>query len=208
VRGRGFAYAARDATTSTGTASLKLNRDPLGSQFLNDSAEALAAGPRLSSSGVRSLSMGSAVTAARLAATMVLGGCVALGWRFGPGFSAADKAVFAKPPVVVDRGDEFFLAWTQGSSPFFFRPDYRVKDGRLVFALVSTSSSGSLAGRPQEMKIEGTENILALQRGGAYWWEPEPSPGGRLLPLRIVRQFAAPPPTPPNRWHRQSQIEQ
>jgi len=29
------------ATTSTGTASLKLNRDPLGSQFLNDSAEAL-----------------------------------------------------------------------------------------------------------------------------------------------------------------------
>jgi len=35
-------YAARSATTSTGTASLKLNRDPLGSPFLNDSAEAVA----------------------------------------------------------------------------------------------------------------------------------------------------------------------
>ena len=31
---------ARKATTSTATASLKLNRDPLGSQFLNDSADA------------------------------------------------------------------------------------------------------------------------------------------------------------------------
>ena len=36
----GDPYAARNATTSTGTASLKLNRDPLGSQFLNDSADA------------------------------------------------------------------------------------------------------------------------------------------------------------------------
>jgi hypothetical protein len=32
-------YAARSATTSTGTASLKLNRDPLGSPFVNDSAD-------------------------------------------------------------------------------------------------------------------------------------------------------------------------
>jgi len=37
---------ARNAITSTGTASLKLNRDPLGSQFLNDSADALARTPR------------------------------------------------------------------------------------------------------------------------------------------------------------------
>ena len=32
-------YAAPSATTSTGTASLNLGSDPLGSQFLNDSAE-------------------------------------------------------------------------------------------------------------------------------------------------------------------------
>jgi hypothetical protein len=35
-------YAAPKAAKSTGTASLKLASDPLGSQFLNDSAEALA----------------------------------------------------------------------------------------------------------------------------------------------------------------------
>jgi hypothetical protein len=33
--------AARNATILKGTASLKLNRDPLGSQFLNDLADAV-----------------------------------------------------------------------------------------------------------------------------------------------------------------------
>ena len=36
------AHAARSATTFTGTASLKLDSDPLGSQFLNDPADAHA----------------------------------------------------------------------------------------------------------------------------------------------------------------------
>ncbi len=36
---------ACSATTSTGTASLKLDSDPLGSQFLNDSADALERSP-------------------------------------------------------------------------------------------------------------------------------------------------------------------
>jgi len=39
-----WAYAARNATKSKGTASLKLDSDPLGSQFLNDLADALTAG--------------------------------------------------------------------------------------------------------------------------------------------------------------------
>ena len=124
--------------------------------------------------------------AVTLAATLLLYGCVALGWRLGPGFSSRDEALFAKPPVVVRRGGEFFLAWTQGSHPFFFQPSYQVKDGRLVFALVSTASSGNLAGQPREMKIEGDDNIVALRRGGACWWEREPAPDGRLVPLAIV----------------------
>ena len=43
-------HATRDATTATGTASLKLNRDPLGSQFLNDSADAFVHRPPASTS--------------------------------------------------------------------------------------------------------------------------------------------------------------
>ncbi len=129
---------------------------------------------------------------AALTATLLLGGCVPLGWRFGPGFSSKATALFSAPPVVVHRGDEYFLAWTQGSHPFFFRPDCRAMDGRLVFALTATSSSGNLAGRHQETKIEGADNLRALQHGGAWWWEPAPEPDGSLVPLKIVEQY--PPP--------------
>jgi hypothetical protein len=118
----------------------------------------------------------------------LLGGCVALGWRFGPGFSSRDTALFSEPPVLVHRDQGYFLAWTQGSHPFFFQPEYRAMDGRLVFALVATSSSGSLAGRHQEMKIEGASNVLALQRGGACWWEQEPEPNGRCVELKLLEQ--------------------
>jgi hypothetical protein len=117
--------------------------------------------------------------AAVLAAALLLGGC---GLRFGPGgFSVRDRSLFSQPPVVVHRHDAYVLAWTQGSYPFFFRPDYKAMDGRLVFALRATASSGSLAGRYQEMKIEGDDNIRALRRGGAWWWEIEPEPEGRRL---------------------------
>ncbi|MFZ5469962.1 MAG: hypothetical protein ACOZIN_11045 [Myxococcota bacterium] len=126
-----------------------------------------------------------------LAAVMALGGCVALGWRFGPGFSSTDTALFSAPPVVEHRGGEYFLAWTQGNHPFFFQPNCKAIDGRLVFALAATSSSGNLAGRHREMKIEGVDNLQALQRGGAYWWEREPEPNGTFVPLRIVE------PAPP-----------
>jgi len=120
-----------------------------------------------------------------LSANLLLGGCVASGWRFGPGYSSADRALFSAPPVVVHRGDEYFLTWTQGSHPFFFQPGYRTMNGRLVFALVATSSSGNFAGRHREMKIEGADNLRAL-RGGCYWWEPEPEPDGRFVPLTVV----------------------
>ena len=119
-------------------------------------------------------------------AALLAGGCVALGWRFGPGFSVSDPALFAAPPVVEHRDAGYFLCWTQGSLPFFFQPDYKVLDGRLVFALVATSSTGSLAGRKRALKIEGRDAIYALQHGGAFWWEPEPD--GRFVRLRIVEQ--------------------
>lgn len=126
------------------------------------------------------------LTIAALAASATVAGCVALGWRFGPGASCMNKDLFAAPPFVVQRDHQFFLAWTQGTTPFFFQPDCRPKQGRLVFAVGATSSSGTLAGRPREMKIEGEENIAALTHGGAFWWEPDPPPDGTLLPLNII----------------------
>ena len=124
------------------------------------------------------------------AATLLIGGCadvmVALGWRFGPGFSVRDSTLFAKPPVVVRRGGDYVLTWTQGTSPFFFEPSYEAMEGRLVFALVAGASSGNLAGRRREMKIEGIENVAALEGGGAYWWERTAEPSGRFVRLAVV----------------------
>jgi hypothetical protein len=40
------------------------------------------------------------------------------------------------------------------------------------------------------MKIEGNDNLLALRRRGAYWWEPKPAPNGRVVPLKIVERSA------------------
>jgi len=118
----------------------------------------------------------------------LLAGCVAFGWRFGPGVSLRDSELFAEPPVVVHRGDDYFLGWTQGKYPFFFQPDYKAMDNHLVFAMVATSSSGNFAGRRREMKIEGASNLAALQRGGACWWEREPEPRGTCVPLELLER--------------------
>jgi hypothetical protein len=124
----------------------------------------------------------------------LLDGCVALGWCFGPGVSVRDpNGHFAEPPVVERRPDGWVLAWTQGRFPFFFEPSYEPIDDRLVFALAGTASSGNLAGRRRELRIEGEAAIAALEQGGAFFWEPEPAPRGSLLRLRVLPQASAPP---------------
>ncbi len=97
----------------------------------------------------------------------------AMGWRFGPGLSCRDEALFAAPPVVLHRGGTYALAWTYGSQPFFFRPEYKPLDGRLVVALQATSSSGNVANQRTELRIEGADSVAALEHGGAYFWEPD-----------------------------------
>lgn len=114
-------------------------------------------------------------------------GCVALGWRFGPGVSMRERRdLFAEPPVVEHRGQTYVLTWVQGGYPFFFEPGYQVMGDRLVFALVATASSGNLAGRRREMAIAGADAHRALERGGAFWWEPLPEPRGSLVPITII----------------------
>jgi hypothetical protein len=120
----------------------------------------------------------------------LLAGCVATGWQFGPGYSLNDTdtelgKLFTKQPVIEQRTGGYYLTWTQGDYPFFFQPDYKAMNGRLVFAMVATSSSGSLAGRYREMRIEGASNIDALREGGAFWWEREPEPNGKFVSLEI-----------------------
>lgn len=60
-----------------------------------------------------------------------LEGCAGL----TPGHSSRETEYFAEPPVVVHRGEDYFLSWTQGTYPFFFQPSYEAHNGRLVFAI-------------------------------------------------------------------------
>ncbi|MBK8168727.1 MAG: hypothetical protein IPK60_00100 [Sandaracinaceae bacterium] len=90
---------------------------------------------------------------------------------FGPGLSVRDPSHFAAPPVIVHSGDEYLITWTQADYPFFFRPDYEPMNGGLAFSAHDAASSGDLVGASMAFAIEGEENIRALQRGGAYWWQ-------------------------------------
>ena len=95
------------------------------------------------------------------------------GTDLGFHFSSKDPTLFAAPPSVVRRPDGDFLIWTQGSNPNILFPEYRSVGGRLVFALVVQTSTGSRS--RGEVRIEGAENIAALEQGGAWWAEPDGS---------------------------------
>lgn len=56
---------------------------------------------------------------------------------------------------------------------FYFQPELAVKDGKLLFALQGTSSSGELKGKYGELPINGEKETQALKRVGAFWLEPD-----------------------------------
>ena len=99
-----------------------------------------------------------------------------------PAFGSRDPEYFSVPPSVVKKLGAYFLRWNYGSLGFVFQPSSMVKDESLVFYLMVTTSSGNLPGRPDEVPIDDPKSIAALERGGAFWWEPD----GSLSPLTVV----------------------
>lgn len=120
---------------------------------------------------------------------LCLGGC---GFVFGPGYGSADRHYFAEQPVIVHTGTQYALRWRYGSMGFYFFPGYAVRDGRLIFSLQGTSSTGSRSGREQLLPIEDPKAIAALRTAGAFWWEPN----GTLTPLTVLEANQSPEPTP------------
>lgn len=121
---------------------------------------------------------------------LYLCGVIALSWAligcaslfFKPGFASDDRACFAEPPVVVQRGEQYFLRWHYGEMGFGFIPSYEVREGALWFSLQGTSGSGQVGGREVEMRLRGRAKMAALRTGGAFWWEPD----GSLTPLEVI----------------------
>lgn len=116
-------------------------------------------------------------------AVVLAAGCV----PSGPVFSAQGGSAFASPPVVIRHKSYAVLTWTQGSYPFFYLPESQIVEGRLVFSVRVSASSGSLAGRKREVVIEAPEELMALDRG-VFFWEPEPRPRGHLVRIEVQRE--------------------
>lgn len=124
--------------------------------------------------------MGWVLTALLLGPGLLVG-CGSFG--FGPGYSMRDPGYFSEFPHIVSRTNGYCLRWRYGTWGFHFRPESKVVDGRLLFALQATSSSGSRRDRYDEMAIVARREIQALENGGAFWLEPN----GRKIQLEIKR---------------------
>ncbi len=114
---------------------------------------------------------------------VLVSGCVSN----GPVFSARDDTMFGSAPVVIRHKSYAVLTWTQGSFPFFFLPQSQIVEGKLVFSVRGSASSGSLAGQMRQVTIETPEELMALDRG-VFFWEPEPKPRGTLVPIEVQRE--------------------
>ena len=100
---------------------------------------------------------------------------------FQSSYSLKDPNHFGDVPYVQSDESGASLRWTYGTIGFFFSPESKVIDGRLVFALRATSSSGALAGKPGRRAIERKPELEALKTKGAYWREPN----GREVKLEV-----------------------
>lgn len=94
-----------------------------------------------------------------------------------------DPGFFSEPPHLVANGRGYVLRWRHGSWGFFFQPEAKVVEGRLLFTLQATSSRGSWSGRHGEWPITDPKRVRALERGGAFWLEPD----GRKVRLEVKR---------------------
>ena len=122
-----------------------------------------------------------------LAFLSLAGGC-STGGHFSPGISMTDKQYFMEPPYIAATPDGYNLRWRYGTMGFYFLPASRAEDGRLLFTLYQTTSTGHVPGQYGELPITCEKCIHALQRGGAFWVEPD----RREVRLEVRRVLTAP----------------
>ncbi|MBI1945024.1 MAG: hypothetical protein HYS27_04970 [Deltaproteobacteria bacterium] len=115
-------------------------------------------------------------------ALALVGACVSTSAQLAPGRSSRDETLFATPPAVVHDDAHYKLSWTYGTDGFYFSPAYEVRDGKLIFAVSATTSTGSRTGKRGEVSIVDPMAIHALRAQGAWWLEPD----GSLTKLDVI----------------------
>ena len=102
--------------------------------------------------------------------------------RFTPNTSLYAADLFASLPYISTRFDGYSLCWQQGTYPFYFSPEYRVRGDVLYFTVRTTTSTGDAKGRYHEFPIRDKDAITALEKGGAVFWMSD----GSKVQLSII----------------------
>lgn len=98
-----------------------------------------------------------------------------------------DPRLFADPPDIVKQADAYVLRYRFAEHAFLFTPAARVEDGKLIYFLSATTSTGNPGGKVRLIPIDDPKQLDALKQGGAYWENQD-----RLIKLEIVDETKSP----------------
>ena len=105
--------------------------------------------------------------------------------------SIDDKEYLQSRPYFVKEEGRYFIEWTQGEWPFAFFPDTKISNGKAIFEVKGTSSSGDLRGRIRRDEIKKNKIKSLIDLGEAYWKEPN----GTLIRLEFKSESNQSPQT-------------
>jgi len=95
-------------------------------------------------------------------------------WQiYSANFSLHDKQIFRQTPGIVTQNGNYFLAFQYGPNSNYFYCGSKIVKGNLVFFLDVTTSTGNPDGRWQYEAIKNKQKIALVEKGKAYWEQPD-----------------------------------
>ncbi|MEN9361075.1 MAG: hypothetical protein RL095_2610 [Verrucomicrobiota bacterium] len=96
----------------------------------------------------------------------------------------SDAHYFSESPFIQREGEGYTVQWRYGEWEFYFRPTRAVVNGQLHLWVQVSTSTGDARGKMGSIKIEDTDEIHALETGGAFWINPD----GSKIAMEIRRR--------------------
>jgi hypothetical protein len=99
--------------------------------------------------------------------------------------SLRDTDYYAVSPTIVEYKDNFYLffKYSKELPCYFMVTRSKIKDGKLIFFLSATSSSGSCCGNEQFEEIKDVAKLVLIKKREVYWLNTDES----TVPLTVGR---------------------
>lgn len=91
-----------------------------------------------------------------------------------------DKEFIKTPPSILQIHENYFIVFQYGNA-FWYKPESRVQDSKLIFFVSTTTSTGNTKGRWFLQEIKDSEEVLLIKQGKVFW----ENPSGNLQPLQL-----------------------